>query len=600
MEQLQKIEYGKMIFPMYCQKVIPLYFDESMSYYECLCALRSYINNLIKIIDNNAKAVEQLQKLYTELETYVNNYFTNLDVQEEINNKLDKMAEDGTLTSILLANSLKIHCIQKSAATFIIQFANGKNMFIDTGLAEQWAYIKLAIDSLNITKFDYGVITHFHRDHIGNIENFSSTYDLSNCELYIGMKPDFTNHADDILETESEYDNAVQNLKDLGLNPIVPENNLFLTIDNNTKLRFLNTSSELAEHYYGRQADYYDNNKINQNMFSLMTEIIHNDIKILSCGDIEKPTEEVYYNFVGFENLLIMPHHGVNESCFLPFYTATHPEYSLLNYVAQPNENWIGIRHKGFMAVKEQNSRLITYAWSQAPNNIITFSSNGKTLFTNVESSSLGTETTNASFITGRLYRNLVEVCDFSKFEQLPQNIMLDDILENMDVGSTLELIWQPEFSQNYPVLYSNIIAIFPDPLFYYSMILTIKRINDQHDYIKIHNENTTFECYRIGNTNPWRKNGFGITPELTENSLINYVNKLPVGNYICPYFKDSNNADMADASYTLEINVINFNNVVGAALKATLRSPATTATAAAKLLTGYLTNGNYGLNKVI
>lgn len=43
-------------------------------------------------------AVEQLAK---ELKTFVENYFDNLDVQQEINNKIDRMAADGTLLSIL-------------------------------------------------------------------------------------------------------------------------------------------------------------------------------------------------------------------------------------------------------------------------------------------------------------------------------------------------------------------------------------------------------------------------------------------------------------------------------------------------------------------
>ena len=82
-------------FIVFCQKVIPLAFDESMSYYECLCALTNYLyNEVIPAVNNNADAV-------TELQNYVENYFDNLDVQEEINNKLDEMAESGQLTDII-------------------------------------------------------------------------------------------------------------------------------------------------------------------------------------------------------------------------------------------------------------------------------------------------------------------------------------------------------------------------------------------------------------------------------------------------------------------------------------------------------------------
>lgn len=90
------------IFTKYIAKTLPLAFDESMSYYECLCALLEYINTkVVPALDNNAEGLGELQEFYLELQNYVNNYFENLDVQEEINNKLDQMAESGQLTDII-------------------------------------------------------------------------------------------------------------------------------------------------------------------------------------------------------------------------------------------------------------------------------------------------------------------------------------------------------------------------------------------------------------------------------------------------------------------------------------------------------------------
>lgn len=88
-------------FITFCQHVIPLSYDESLSYYETLCALRNYIGEMVKAVNNNADAVTELQNKFTELQNYVDNYFKNLDVQEEINNKLDEMAQDGTLQNII-------------------------------------------------------------------------------------------------------------------------------------------------------------------------------------------------------------------------------------------------------------------------------------------------------------------------------------------------------------------------------------------------------------------------------------------------------------------------------------------------------------------
>lgn len=90
------------LFTNYIFKAIPLAFDESMSYYETLCGLLNYLKNtILPTLNNNADAVSELQNLYIELKTYVDNYFTDLDVQEEINNKLDTMTADGTIDEIL-------------------------------------------------------------------------------------------------------------------------------------------------------------------------------------------------------------------------------------------------------------------------------------------------------------------------------------------------------------------------------------------------------------------------------------------------------------------------------------------------------------------
>ena len=91
-------------FKRFCMTIgeLPSSYTESMTYYESLVWLCNYIQNtLIPAINNNGEAVTELQEKYIELKNYVDNYFENLDVQEEINNKLDDMAEHGELSEII-------------------------------------------------------------------------------------------------------------------------------------------------------------------------------------------------------------------------------------------------------------------------------------------------------------------------------------------------------------------------------------------------------------------------------------------------------------------------------------------------------------------
>ena len=81
---------------------LPTAYIESMSYYEGLTFLVNYLaNNVIPAVNTNSEAVKELQEKYIELKSYVDNYFESLDVQEEVNNKLDEMADNGQLTDII-------------------------------------------------------------------------------------------------------------------------------------------------------------------------------------------------------------------------------------------------------------------------------------------------------------------------------------------------------------------------------------------------------------------------------------------------------------------------------------------------------------------
>lgn len=90
-------------FRYWCQKVLPLVYDDSLSYYELLCKVIDYLNKTMEDVETLHKDVSNLHIAYTRLQEFVNNYFKNLDVQQEINKKLDDMVKDGTLSELLNA-----------------------------------------------------------------------------------------------------------------------------------------------------------------------------------------------------------------------------------------------------------------------------------------------------------------------------------------------------------------------------------------------------------------------------------------------------------------------------------------------------------------
>lgn len=132
----------------WCQKVIPLVFDDSLSYYEAICKFMQKLNEVISALNNNAECIDELQGKYiilqrnfdalevkweefktyienkfntfkTEITTrqdnfettinnefttfknYVENYLNNIDVQSYVNIKIDELAESGYFSTLL-------------------------------------------------------------------------------------------------------------------------------------------------------------------------------------------------------------------------------------------------------------------------------------------------------------------------------------------------------------------------------------------------------------------------------------------------------------------------------------------------------------------
>ena len=154
-------------FKNFCVTIgnLPTSYLESKSYYEMLCWFCKYLENTINpAINSNAEALEELQK-------YVSDYFKDLDVQEEIDNKLDEMVTDGTMAEIIdqeiftnlsnrvtgVENQLKlsnIHTIQnadiKGDTSIVNEFYNGTVTWnSDSSWYKFFMYLQVTNDGSN-------------------------------------------------------------------------------------------------------------------------------------------------------------------------------------------------------------------------------------------------------------------------------------------------------------------------------------------------------------------------------------------------------------------------------------------------------------------
>ena len=81
-------------FKFWCQKVLPLVYDDSLSYYELLSRVIAYLNNTME-------NVSELGEAYEQLEDFLNHYLDSHNIEQAVNDRLDEMVEDGTLDDII-------------------------------------------------------------------------------------------------------------------------------------------------------------------------------------------------------------------------------------------------------------------------------------------------------------------------------------------------------------------------------------------------------------------------------------------------------------------------------------------------------------------
>lgn len=74
---------------------------DALTDYGLVSKIVEYLNNVITQTNTTTENMQALQTAFNTLKDYVDHYFDTLDVQDEVNNKLEVMATDGTLENII-------------------------------------------------------------------------------------------------------------------------------------------------------------------------------------------------------------------------------------------------------------------------------------------------------------------------------------------------------------------------------------------------------------------------------------------------------------------------------------------------------------------
>lgn len=302
---------------------LPSAFVESMSYYELLAWFVNYLENtVIPAVNANGEATAELQELFVELHDYVHDYFDNLDVQEEINNKLDAMAADGTL-ELLLASYDKCQFIapKGTSANISSYDANliiyrNKSIAIDVGYSSVYSEVVAMYSTYGITTLDYVIITHWDADHIGNLgQLITNGVITTDTVVYLPAEPSYISS-----ETINGYKAILTNA---GITPITPTTGDHLTFGQ-LDIKFLNCDLEQLEQY----ASLSDAS----NLMSTVLYIKHGMNKAVYVGDADNEALQHLYDTNAIDssvNLFKISHHGFNTTTSQDFIRAISPDYAI-------------------------------------------------------------------------------------------------------------------------------------------------------------------------------------------------------------------------------------------------------------------------------
>jgi hypothetical protein len=70
--------FGIQRLHFYCQKVLPLVYDESLSYYEILCKVKHKLNELIDSQNLQDEEIKAIENELTEVQKWIDNFDTSV------------------------------------------------------------------------------------------------------------------------------------------------------------------------------------------------------------------------------------------------------------------------------------------------------------------------------------------------------------------------------------------------------------------------------------------------------------------------------------------------------------------------------------------
>lgn len=387
----------------FCQKVLPLIYDDSLSYYECICKIASAVNMLTDDVNALIKYVQNLDKeiddkvsdaVIQKFNEYVNSQdFNDLLlslINEIINVQLD-IYSFGFTTDLEAGKNTQDFCFVKNNETTILCDTGYYNDNIDI--------LKANLTNNNITKLNAIYISHFDADHAGNLANILSILELDNCKAYMPPVPDSPTDTT-IINRALEVESLLESYNI----PIIHPAEHTTYKEGNISLTFFNTDTS---YYYAITPFVYNN-------LSLCCKMVCGTSSIFWSGDIQELAQERIAPKMSHCNVLKSAHHALEYYISNDyFYSITPNYYFVTDGNGNVNDSTTNIlKNRSQEYVMAERLGIPVLATSLAPNYVLVFSLlNGNVYCDNrlAYYNTIGNVDANALYLAGKRRATLLE-----------------------------------------------------------------------------------------------------------------------------------------------------------------------------------------------
>ena len=221
-----------------------------------------------------------------------NNQDTNSNVTEN-QSKLD-------VTGKFTATFLKV-----GKADSMVLSTENHTVIIDCGEKGDGKEILEYLESNNITKVDYLIITHFDQDHVGGASKVIKSIPIDNV-----LQPSYE-------KSSSEYDKYCDAMQEMNITPTNVTQTMNFNLD------------DVSFTIYPPQKNFYGDNE--ENDFSLVTKVVHGENTFLFTGDAEETRLDEIMSLDNIQcDFLKVPYHGNYLDNLETFLKEVNPKYAVI------------------------------------------------------------------------------------------------------------------------------------------------------------------------------------------------------------------------------------------------------------------------------